>query len=288
MTEAGRPLPISYVLPLKSADDEGLAELARYLDSLRGLADVIVVDGSAEPLFSAHRRAFGEHVRQLPPDPRFACRNGKVAGVRTGVAAAHQPYVVVADDDVRYRPAELALVERLLGRAELVRPLNVFDPMPWHARWDSARTLINCAVGTDYPGTLAFRADCYRAAGGYDGDVLFENLELIRTLTVAGASELRDRRLVVRRLPPSTRRFARQRVRQAYDSLAQPARGGAGLAGVPAGLLRGRKWWLVGARGVAIIDRAEYMRRLAPRGVRVRPKAFARDRRTPITNRWRS
>jgi len=41
------------------------------------------------------------------------------------------------------------------------------------------------------------------------------------------------------------------------------------------------------ARTVALVDRAEYKRRQAPPGVRLRPKAFGRDRRTPITNRWR-
>jgi NAD+ synthase (glutamine-hydrolysing) len=40
-------------------------------------------------------------------------------------------------------------------------------------------------------------------------------------------------------------------------------------------------------RAVSLIDRAEYKRRQAPPGVRLRPKAFGRDRRTPITNRWR-
>jgi NAD+ synthase (glutamine-hydrolysing) len=39
-------------------------------------------------------------------------------------------------------------------------------------------------------------------------------------------------------------------------------------------------------RAVAMIDRAEYKRRQAPPGVKLRPKAFGRDRRTPITNRW--
>ena len=37
---------------------------------------------------------------------------------------------------------------------------------------------------------------------------------------------------------------------------------------------------------VALVDRAEYKRRQAPPGVKLRPKAFGRDRRTPITNRW--
>ena len=41
-------------------------------------------------------------------------------------------------------------------------------------------------------------------------------------------------------------------------------------------------------RAVALIDRAEYKRRQAPPGVRLRPKAFGRDRRTPITNRWQN
>jgi NAD+ synthase (glutamine-hydrolysing) len=40
-------------------------------------------------------------------------------------------------------------------------------------------------------------------------------------------------------------------------------------------------------RAVALVDRAEYKRRQAPPGVKLRPKAFGRDRRTPVTNRWR-
>ena len=40
-------------------------------------------------------------------------------------------------------------------------------------------------------------------------------------------------------------------------------------------------------RAVEMIDKAEYKRRQAPPGVKLRPKAFGRDRRVPITNRWR-
>ncbi len=40
-------------------------------------------------------------------------------------------------------------------------------------------------------------------------------------------------------------------------------------------------------RALGLIDRAEYKRRQAPPGVKLRTKAFGRDRRTPITNRWR-
>ena len=40
-------------------------------------------------------------------------------------------------------------------------------------------------------------------------------------------------------------------------------------------------------RALSMIDRAEYKRRQAPPGVKLRPRAFGRDRRVPITNRWR-
>ena len=39
-------------------------------------------------------------------------------------------------------------------------------------------------------------------------------------------------------------------------------------------------------RVVALVDRSEYKRRQAPPGVRVSAKAFGKDRRLPITNRW--
>ncbi len=44
---------------------------------------------------------------------------------------------------------------------------------------------------------------------------------------------------------------------------------------------------LVG-RVVTMVDRAEYKRRQAPPGVRISTRAFGRDRRLPITNRYRS
>jgi NAD+ synthase (glutamine-hydrolysing) len=36
-----------------------------------------------------------------------------------------------------------------------------------------------------------------------------------------------------------------------------------------------------------MVDRSEYKRRQTPPGVKITPKAFGRDRRLPITNRYR-
>ena len=40
-------------------------------------------------------------------------------------------------------------------------------------------------------------------------------------------------------------------------------------------------------RVLALVDRAEYKRRQAPPGIKITPRAFGRDRRMPITNRFR-
>jgi NAD+ synthase (glutamine-hydrolysing) len=39
-------------------------------------------------------------------------------------------------------------------------------------------------------------------------------------------------------------------------------------------------------RVVAMVDRAEYKRRQSPPGIKITPRAFGKDRRLPITNRW--
>jgi hypothetical protein len=103
-----------------------------------------------------------------------------------------------------------------------VRPQNYFCPRPWHAVIDGARSLINRALDGDWPGTLAFRKSAL--PNGYNSDVLFENLELVRTIRWGGGRELVARDIFVARRPPTTRKFWEQRVRQAYDELARPTR----------------------------------------------------------------
>jgi NAD+ synthase (glutamine-hydrolysing) len=41
-------------------------------------------------------------------------------------------------------------------------------------------------------------------------------------------------------------------------------------------------------RTIRMVDLAEYKRRQAPPGIRISTKAFGRDRRMPITNRYRT
>lgn len=216
-------LDAEYVLPLKWSDHEDAHELTTYLRQLTGWLDVTVVDGSNDSTYERHAELWGAWVRHIRPAPRPG-RNGKVAGVVTGVFAARHESVIIADDDVRWDRDGLHRALVLLAEADLVRPQNVLRPLPWHARWDTARSLVNRAFGADYPGTYVLRRSLFVAAGGYDGDVLFENLEMSRTLRAAGGREIRANALYVCRRPPTARHFLGQRTRQAYDDLAQPAR----------------------------------------------------------------
>jgi hypothetical protein len=235
-------VPAEYILPLRWTDDAGLPDLAAYLRRLTDWIPVTVVDGSAPELFEHHRRMFPPAVRHLPLDAgpggaggkgKVAAGNGKVAGVMTGVRASSADLLVIADDDVRYTRESLAAVVHHLGAADVVRPQNYFEPLPWHAQWDTARTLINRAWSADFPGTLALRRGALLATDGY-APVLFENLELIRTITAAGGRAMVMPDLFVARRPPTARHFLKQRIRQAYDDFAQPRRLAAELALLPA------------------------------------------------------
>jgi len=270
---------VTYVMPIRSAApvDEELFEYLQGLISMTAVAEVIVVDGSDAPVFAdfESRRPFGVH--HLCVDPDFQpLANGKVAGVLTGLRHASQPYVVVADDDVRYDQAGLEAVQRSLDRSDIVRPQNYFWPVPWHARLDTARTLINRVTGGDWPGTFGLRRALLARTNGYDGDVLFENLELVRTVKAAGGREHRPLNLFVRRLPPRTRHFWSQRVRQAYDEFARPVRLLTWLAVLPVLILVVTRYGgpAVGAASVIPMLLAEAGRRIGD-GTRVFPVSAA-------------
>lgn len=238
-------LQAEYILPLRWTDDAGLSELAAYLQRLAVWIPVTVVDGSDAELFARHRDAFPaqvNHIRPVAPAGSGSGQsdsrrpgNGKVTGVLTGIRAARSEFLVIADDDVRYTREALAAVVGHLGSAEVVRPQNYFDPLPWHACWDTSRTLINRAWSADFPGTLGVRRSALLATDGYE-PVLFENLELIRTVKAAGGRECIVPDLFVARRPPEARHFLKQRVRQAYDDFGQPRRLAVELALLPAAL----------------------------------------------------
>ena len=247
---------ISYVLPLRSRPgDAGTEELTEYLEWLAKRADIVIVDGSDPSPFRKHHNEWSGFATHVPPAEDIRCANGKVRGVLTGLRLAAEEFVVIADDDVRYDDGSLDQMGRLLTEGDLVRPQNYFHPLPWHARWDTARIVLNRALGSDFPGTLGVRRSFLRSIGGYDGDVLFENLELIRTVAAAGGRVVDAPALFVRRRPPSLARFLEQRPRQAYDDWAQPLRFSLFLAAGPAIVATAarRPRGLVLAAGAAIL-----------------------------------
>ena len=142
---------------------------------------------------------------------------------------------MIADDDVRYTAASLDAVVRALDDADLVVPQNVFprDGQPWHVRWDGARSLLNRAIGSDFPGTLAIRRSAFLRPAGLRR----------RRLVREPRADAHDRGAVAgspcggtwrscdcRRRPGGS---SEQRVRQAYDEFARPGRMVASLAIAP-------------------------------------------------------
>ena len=217
-------LQATYLLPIKADNEAAAVQVAAYLNELRaGVAEIVVVDGSADAFFARLRTLLQPSIRHLRPDERYrSMLNGKVRGVLTGLDVASFDRVVIADDDVRYNWVSLERVVSLLADADVVRPQNVFSELPWHARLDYARTCLNRVFGGDWPGTLAVRRSALVASPWYDGNVLFENLEMVRTVAAAGGRIKRLDDVFVVRRPPTVRHYASQRVRQAYDEFARP------------------------------------------------------------------
>jgi len=249
-----------------------------YLSWLSARAEVIVVDGSPADVFNAHTAQWQESLSRglVHVAPDHETPMGKVGGVLTGLRLASYERVIIADDDVRYDDESLDRVARALGTVDVVRPQNYFDPMPWQALWDTGRTLLNRVSGGDWPGTLGVRRSVLHATNGYDGRALFENLELVRTVVAAGGRETVLLDAYVRRRPSSVRHFWSQRVRQAYDELARPARCVAQLAALPVALwlaIAGR--WLVLLIIAAVIMVAAEIGRRRAGGARVFPARAA-------------
>ena len=263
---------LTYILPIRAAVAQTTGDLAEYLRWLAARAETIVVDASPPDVFAAHAATWGRAVRHVPPAADLVTPMGKVGGVLTGVRLASHERLVVADDDVRYDAETLERVARALDAADVVRPQNFFDPLPWHARWDSGRMLLNRLTGGDWPGTLAVRRSALRETGGYDGRAMFENLELVRTVRAAGGREAVLLDAYVRRRPSTTRHFWSQRVRQAYDELARPGRLAVQLAVLPVVVaLAARGRWTPLAAGAALVAGAAELGRRRAGGRRVFP-----------------
>jgi hypothetical protein len=264
--------PVSYILPIKSSAPNTSPELRAYIAWIAARAEVIVVDGSERAIFDAHEREWSAGIRHVAPAPDLVSPMGKVGGVLTGLRLASHEHVIIADDDVRYDDESLAQTIAALATADVVRPQNYFEPLPWHARWDSGRMLLNRLTGGDWPGTLGVRRSRLQATNGYDGSVMFENLELVRTVLASGGSERVLYGAYVLRRPSTTRHFWSQRVRQAYDEIARPVRFVIQLAVLPSilALAITGHWLAIEIGATAIVLAAEAGRR-RERATRVFP-----------------
>jgi hypothetical protein len=219
----------AYLLTIRRVRfDSGVAESFReYFRSVVGdVCDVLVVDGSPPDVFAAHREAWDGVCRHVAVDPQYKYLNGKVNGIHTGVAVSAHERIILADDDIRYTTDDLRRMIDLLGEFEMVRPQNYLRPLPFWARTEAARMLINRAwiAEGDYPGTLGVRRSAMLRVGHYDGDVLFDNEEIVRHFRAKDARVGYARDFFIQKHPPSWRKWIEQRPRQAYEDFVMRAK----------------------------------------------------------------
>ena len=171
--------------------------------------------------------------------------------------------------------------ENIQARARGVLLMALSNKFGWMLVATGNKSELSVGYATlygDMAGGFALLKDVYKT------DVF----RLARYLNERAGKELIPQSIIDR--PPSAelrddqrRRGLAAAVREARRSARAVRRARPDARGALCGRLRAR------GRGTAVsmVDRAEYKRRQGPPGVKLRPKAFGRDRRTPITNRWR-
>jgi hypothetical protein len=212
----------TYILPIRRvrARSAEAHDLAEYFGELaREGCEVVVVDGSSPEIFAQHNRAWRKLCRHVTVDRKYTYLNGKVNGVHTGIDLASCENIILADDDIRYTSADIRRACELLKRHDMVRPQNYLAPLPWWGKMEAARMLINRGVlrTGDYPGTCAFRRSACLRVGHYDGDVLFDNEEIVRHFILNGADVCYALDFFILKRPPTLRKWFEQRPRQAYE-----------------------------------------------------------------------
>lgn len=202
--------------------------------------EIIVVDGSPPPIFDIHEKEW-TYCRHLKIDKHFRYLNGKVNGIMTGLKEASHDKIILADDDIYFIAEDVARMVKSLEKYAVVRPQNYFKPLPWWSRIDAARILINRAVlpEGDYPGTLGFHKSIFEAAGPFDGNVLFDNEELVKHLQNYGASISFSTDFFILRRPPLLNKWFEQRPRQAYEDFVMKEKTILFLSLLPVSLLLG-------------------------------------------------
>ena len=168
----------------------------RYLRLARATrAETIVVDGSPAEVFAAHAAAWAAH-RRWPTSSSARRRSGDARWARS---AACSPASRLASPRAgRHRRRRRAVRRGDAGgsrgarstTADVVRPQNYFDPLPWHARWDTRPHAAQPRDRRRLAGhARACAARCCARPAATTAGAMFENLELVRTVLAAGGRE---------------------------------------------------------------------------------------------------
>ena len=218
----------TYLLTIRRVrfDQRVADDFRSYFQLLAANCEVLVIDGSPPAVFAAHGEAWSGACRHEPVDPQYKYLNGKVNGIHTGVAIAKHERIILADDDIRYTSDDARRMTQLLATFEMLRPQNYLRPLPLWARTEAARMLINRAwiAEGDYPGTLGVRRSAMLRVGHYDGDVLFDNEEIVRHFRAQGANISYARDFFILKRPPTFQKWIEQRPRQAYEDFVMRAK----------------------------------------------------------------
>jgi len=224
-----RSLDTTVLIPVKVPDTRYLRGLDRcFQEWFARFADlrVVVVDDSPAVVFRSNARLWVDMPIEHFATPEWyrTGTNNKSNAIHAGLERIATSYALLLDDDLRPDGDALWNLRCRLEQYPLVRGRVYSHDLVWYESLNLCEQYLARVFDDRWQpfGHLAIRVEPFRAAGMFDKDVIFDDLEIERhcqahDLALAVADDI-----AVPLVSHGFRHFCRQRLIYAYETLAFP------------------------------------------------------------------
>jgi hypothetical protein len=214
---------LTVIIPFKSTKASAFDELCARWRPLAYLCEIIVCDGSAEPVHSSHAATAPPWMRLVSVDRgEFRHANDKVNGVCTGIREADTERILICDDDCVINQADISTLSYMPMPVPVQRLRMRPRTMCLGEAVETARSWVAEVLrpgGDTSPIYFGWRSTLWWAMKRIDGDCLFDDYMMFTVLRARFGAIPYHPVIVVHRAPARLLQWCGQQIRYAYEDL---------------------------------------------------------------------
>lgn len=226
---------ISIIIPVKSSDQNTVAQLCRYLYSLDNeLAEksikyeIIVADECSSDLVEQFEQLSksAKHMIHIVPQDRSG-KNDKLNGVYAAIEYTKNDYYLIIDDHYRITATEIIDIIPCFKEYDLFKVVPIFENYSIDVMIDLAGFFFRCITDKtkQFAGHIAMKSSLYKEYGFPNRDGLYDEYIVEKYYADKGAHIGFPRNKFLSATQKiSVNKFLEQRVRYAYENIAFPLR----------------------------------------------------------------